>query len=163
MTATFRYDRWKILGELIFIVGSIGLAIWMCVLAATGGATIRGHDATAFIFLISIAWSALASVGLVAYAPCLVAPFAVRVEPGMLHVFAGIVGWPPRLVETRLQTSPGAVLVVHDYGVASEAPLSAIREEQPVSTRGVYLIWRLVKDQAGARAAVEAMSRAEAA
>ena len=163
MTTTFRYNRWKILRELAFIVGSIGLAIWICVLAATGGATIRGNNAAAFVFLISIAWSALASIGLIAYAPCLFAPFALRIEPGALHVFAGVVGWPPRLVETRLQTPPGAVLVVHDYGAASETPLSGTREGRSVSTRGVYLIWRLVQDQAGACAAVEAMSRADAA
>ena len=158
-TTTFRYNRWKLLGELAFIVGSIGLAIWMCVLAATGGATIRGHDAAAFILLVSIAWSALASMGLILYAPCLFAPFAIKVEPNALHLFASVVGWPPRLAETRVEVPPGATLVVHDSGVAFEAPLSAIREGRPCSTRGAFLIWRLVKNQKAAHAAVAAMSR----
>lgn len=163
MALTFRYNRLKVLGDLAFIVGSIGLAIWISVMAMTGGATIRGHNASAFIVLISVAWTALALTGLASYAPCLFAPFAVRIEPGALHVFAGAVGWRPRRVETRLSIPPGAILVLHDYGVASETPLEGNREGRPCSTRGVFIIWRLVKDQAEARTAVEAMGRSAAA
>ncbi len=155
-TAVFRYSRWRLLSELAFFVGSIGLAVWMCGLAATGGATIRGHDATAFIFLISIAWSALALFAVGAYAPCLFAPFAVRIEPGALQVFAGAHSWPPRLVETRLEVASGAGPVVYDYGMAFETPVSGLREGKPCSTRGVILVWRLVENQKAARAAVMA-------
>jgi hypothetical protein len=156
---TFYYSRRKVLWNLVFLAGSIGLAVWMCVLAMTSGATRHGMNVAPLVVIVSIAWSCLAAFGLIMSSPCLFAPFAVRIEPGRLHLFSSALSWPPRLVETRIDVPDGVTLIVHDYGVTSETALSGVRDGRPCSIRGASMVWSYVDYPATARDFVQAMGR----